>query len=112
MSSFFHLWQALLLGCGLGLCYGFLRFFRPRWLGALLFIIALLHTWVYLCFGLCGADPRMAYTVFLVGGILLWEITFGTLLRPFFSSFWNCFYGILSRIRRALKKTAKNAAFF
>jgi hypothetical protein len=39
MTGFLHLWQGLLLGCGLGLLYGFLRPFRPRWLGDLLFVI-------------------------------------------------------------------------
>ena len=98
MMSFFHLWQALLVGCCLGLFYGFLRPFRPRWLGDLLFIIALFQGWIYLIFGLCQADPRLADTVFLLGGILLWEMSFGRLLFPQFSSFWYCFYSIFSGI--------------
>ena len=63
MNSWLHLGQGLLLGGGLGLLYGFLRFFRPRWLGDLLFVIVLFRTWLYLGFGLCGGDLRMGYTM-------------------------------------------------
>ena len=91
MTGFLHLWQGLLLGCGLGLLYGFLRPFRPRWLGDLLFVIAFFWGWVFLIFGLCGGDPRMGYTLSLFAGIFLWECSFGIFLRPFFSSFWKGF---------------------
>ena len=87
MNSWQHMGQALLLGCGLGLFYGFLRPFRPRWLGDLTFTFALFHTWIFLGFGLCGADLRMGYTCFLWAGILLWEYTFGQFLQPVFSAF-------------------------
>ena len=81
MSSWLHLGQGLLLGGGLGLIYGFLRFFRPRWFADLLFIIALFQVWLYLGFGLCGGDLRMGYTLSLCGGIVLWECSFGIWLQ-------------------------------
>ena len=89
MNSWLHLGQGLLFGAGLGLFYGFLRDFRPRWLGDLLFVIALFWAWIYLGFGLCGGDLRLAYNACLWAGIFLWEGTFGRLLRPVFSTFWK-----------------------
>ena len=112
MSSFLHLGQSLLIGCCLGLFYGFLRPFRPRWLGELLFLVALFHGWFYLIFGLCNLDPRLAYTFFLIVGIFLWETTFGMLLRPVFSSFWHYFYGVFWRIWRIEKKLLKKCGIF
>ena len=112
MNSFLHLWQALVLGCGLGLLYGFLRPFRPRWLGDLIFMAALFYGWVYLVFGLCGANPRLGYTVFLLGGCLLWDSTFGLLLRPVFSSFWKYFSRTFHRIWEPFKNTRKKIGIF
>lgn len=89
MNSWLHLGQGLLLGAGLGLFYGFLRDFRPRWLGDLLFVTALFWIWIYLGFGLCGGDLRLAYSACLLAGIFLWEGTFGRFLRPVFSTFWK-----------------------
>ena len=109
MNSWLHLGQGLLLGGGLGLLYGFLRFFRPRWLGDLLFVIVLFQTWLYLGFGLCRGDLRMGYTIALCSGAFLWECTFGIWLRPLFSSFWYLFFRCLSKISRSLKNIIKKS---
>ena len=94
MNPWLHLGQGLLLGGGLGLLYGFLRPFRPRWLGDLLFIIALFWAWIYLGFALCRGDIRMGYSLCLPLGAFLWECSFGRWLDPAFSVFWDGFYGV------------------
>ena len=109
MTSFLHLWQGLLLGCGLGLLYGFLRPFRPRWLGDLLFVFFFFRTWIYLMFGLCGGDLRMGYTLALLTGVFLWEGTFGRFLRPLFSSFWKGFAEVFSFLWQPFKNILKKA---
>ena len=115
MNATIHLGQSLVLGCALGLLYGFLRPFRPRWLGDLAFIAALFWTWIYLVFGLCDADPRMAYTLFLLAGGCLWEGTAGVLLGPVFSLFWKffsrffCFFW--GCFQKYLEKSGENHKF-
>ena len=109
MTDALHLGQGLLLGAGLGLFYGFLRYFRPRWLGDLMFVTALLWSWIYLGFGLCGGDLRMAYSACLIAGIFLWEGTFGRLLRPAFSGFWKFVRMRLRLIWLPCKKFLKKA---
>ena len=112
MNVWLHLWQGILLGCGLGLLYGFLRPFRPRWLGDLIWIIALFWGWLVLCFGLCGADPRMGYTLSLLAGILLWDSVFGSILHPLFSSFWKSVFRTLARILHIVKNILKKSGNF
>lgn len=112
MNSWLHLGQGLLLGCGLGLYYGFLRPLQPRWLGDLFFLIALFGTWIYLGFGLCGGDLRMAYTLTLPIGSLLWEFTFGAALRPVFSSFWKGFFHLFSYFLHPFKIILKKSGNF
>ena len=107
MSSFLHLWQGFLLGCGLGLFYGFLRPVRPRWLGDLLFIGMLFWLWIYLCFGLCGGDPRFAYTISLLTGTAVWEILFGSILSPVFSAFWKGLHRFFSLVSLPFQFFAK-----
>ncbi len=112
MSAWHHLGQGLLLGCGLGLMYSLLRPFRPRWLGDLLFLIALFWTWLYLGFGLCEGDLRTAYTLSLVAGIFLWNYLFGSILHPFFSAFWKYFFQTLHYFLRPVKKILKKIGNF
>ena len=38
MNSWLHLWQALLMGGLLGICYEFLQPLRPQWVSDLLFL--------------------------------------------------------------------------
>ena len=112
MNSWLHLGQGLLLGGGLGLFYGFLRFFKPRWLADLFFIIGLFWTWIYLGFGICGGDLRLAYTLSLVLGCILWECSFGKLLRPVFSAFWQGIHRLFFRIWQLFKNILKKAWIF
>ena len=93
---------ALLLGCGLGLYYGFLRPLRPKYtvLSDLLFAPALVWAWVWVCFPICDGDIRLAYVAGLPTGILLWEATAGKALRPVFSYIWKGF-ALLWRISTA-----------
>jgi hypothetical protein len=82
---------ALLLGAALGLYYGFLRPLRRKHvhLADLLFFPGLFVAWMYLSFGVCRGDLRLAYTMGLFAGAILWECTLGKLLRPFFSWVWR-----------------------
>ena len=112
MNSALHLLQGLLLGGGLGLFYGFLRPFRPRWLGDLAFVAALFWAWIYLGYGLCGGDLRMGYSLSLLVGIVLWECSFGRFLRPVFSSFWKWISRAFRTIWLPFKKLYKKMGDF
>ena len=107
MNVWFCLYRALLLGMLLGVIYGFLRPLRPRWLGDLLFILALFYLWLHLVFGICGGDPRFAYTALLLGGCLLWEVICGKRLHPLFSCFWKGISRIFSIFLFPVKKILK-----
>ena len=74
-----------------------------------MFVTALLWSWIYLGFGLCGGDLRMAYSACLIAGIFLWEGTFGRLLRPAFSGFWKFVRMRLRLIWLPCKKFLKKA---
>ncbi len=105
MSSFLHLWQALVMGCGLGVIYGFLQPLRQRWFADLLLLWALFAAWIRLVFGLCGGDLRFAYSACLLLGMCLWHFTFGQWLRPVFTVFWNGLFRIFRLILLPFKKT-------
>ena len=107
MNSWLCLYRALLLGAALGLFYGFLRPLRPRWLGDLLFLGGLWYVWIYLVFGLCGADPRTAYTLTLLAGAGLWELLLGATLQPVFARFWHFLGHFLGGILYPFKKVLK-----
>ena len=79
------------LGAALGLYYGFLRPLRPRrtFLADGLFLLGGVWTWVYLSFGICGGDIRMGYSLGLLAGGCVWELTAGRWLRPVFALFWQ-----------------------
>ena len=104
-----QLLTALLLGLGLGLCYGFLRpLYRiGNWLRDLLFLPCILSFWVYLGFGICGGDLRLGYFTALAAGALLWECTIGRLLRPLFFGFWGGIFHIFTFLSHCLKKFFK-----
>ena len=84
----------LVLGCALGLFYGFLRpvRLRHRHLADLCFLAALYPTWVFYAFGVCKADLRVGYLCALFMGGIFWECTFGRWLRPLFFRFWLAIY--------------------
>ena len=112
MNSWLCLYRALLLGCCLGIVWGFLRPVRPRWLSDLFFLGALWWVWVYLIFGLCGADPRLAYTLTLLGGCFLWDFAFGSTLQPLFSGFWQGFFRFFDTISTPIRFLCKKLRVF
>jgi hypothetical protein len=113
----YRLLCALLLGIGLGVFYGFLRPLRRRHkhIADFLFILALFPAWIYFAFAIAGGDLRFGYTAGLLGGILLWEATFGKWLRPVFAAFWRFIYKIYRfftmPFRKIFKILAKIAKF-
>ena len=107
-----HLLQGLLLGGGLGLVFGFLRPVRPRWLADLIFLIALFWAWLWLGFGLCRGDLRLAYSLSLLVGAGFWEFTFGENLKPVFSFFWKQIFRIIDFILLPGKNISKKAGLF
>ena len=111
-QAFYRFCVALVLGCGLGLYYGFLRPLRPRLttLSDLLFLPAAGWIWIYLSFGVCAGDIRMGYTLGLFCGGFLWELTVGRLLRPLFYAFWRAVGNILAFFFRPIKIFTKKAA--
>ena len=94
---------ALLLGCGLGLLFGFLRPLKRRFFPDLLFFAATMWAWVFLSFGICLGDLRPVYTLTLLAGIFLWDRSFGRWLIPVFSSFWKGFFLVFAKISLPLK---------
>ena len=109
-----RLLMALVLGCLLGLCYGFLRPLRRigNWLRDLLFLGCLLWAWLLLGFGICGGDLRLGYFSGLFLGGVLWEKTVGKLLRPLFFGFWNGIFHVLSGFLWIFKKIFQKFAGF
>lgn len=97
---------ALAMGAGLGLFYGFLRPLRPRLthLADLIFVLASFYAWLHLGFGICGGDLRLAYTLGLPAGAVLWEMTAGKWLRPVFRGFWRWIGNIFLLFVRPLQK--------
>ena len=81
----------LLLGCLLGVCYGFLRPLgrRRTFFPDLLFAAA--AGWVYLYYGfaVCRGDLRMGYLAAPISGAIAWDLTMGSWLRPVFGVFWQ-----------------------
>lgn len=102
-----------LLGCLIGAClgvwYGALRPMRQKhpYLADLLFVPALFYGWLYLSFAICGGDLRIGYTVGLLIGCLLEELTLGKLLRPVFSFLWKLQCRIYSIFTLPIKKFFK-----
>jgi hypothetical protein len=82
---------ALAVGAGLGVVYGFLRPPRRRFTQIFdgIFVLVTLWAWVYLSFGLCKGELRFGYTMGMLLGAVLWEMTAGHLLRPVFAGFWK-----------------------
>ena len=112
-----RLGQALLLGGGLGLFYGFLRPFRRRhpYLGDLLFVPALFWAWLVLSFQVCRGDLRLAYNAGLGVGALAWELTVGKGLRPVFGLVWKllgALWELATLPWRKIKKICKNILRF
>lgn len=105
---------AILLGCALGILYGFLRPLRQKsgWLPDLIFLAATLWVWTVLSFGICRGDLRPAYTLTLLLFALLWDRSLGRWLMPVFSAFWKGLFRGASRIFLPLKKFSAKCKFF
>ena len=95
----------LILGGGLGLFYGFLRPPRTRHphLCDLVFMVGFFLLWIFYGFGICYGDLRLAYSLTLPVGALIWECTGGKVLRPLFFRFWV----IIDRFFRLLTRPVK-----
>ena len=94
------------VGAGLGCFYGFLRPLRKKscWLPDLIFVIAAFMGWVYVGFGICRGDLRIAYYAGMALGGFGWEMTAGRLLRPVFFGFWKGIGKILGLFLLPVKK--------
>ena len=102
----YRLLCTVLLGSVLGLAYGSLRPLghRRRVLADLLFSLAAVWVWIWVCFGLCRGDVRTVYVFALLAGLLLWEATAGRWLRPVFSALWSVFCRIWGLVLLPWKK--------
>jgi hypothetical protein len=91
--AFWRFGCSLLLGGCLGLWYGFLRPLgtKHQTLADVLFSLGAVWCWVCICFGICRGDIRFVFLLAMLGGLFLWEATFGRWLRPVFSGFWQFF---------------------
>ena len=98
--------SGVLLGCALGLLYGFLRPLRPRHtlLSDSLFVLGLLWAWLYLGFAVCGGDLRLGCIAGLLLGIPLWDRGPGRLLAPIFTGFWKLAGKLLAAAAFPVKK--------
>ena len=88
---------AILLGCALGIFWGFLRPVRKKaaLLTDLLFLIPLFWAWIYLSFGVCLGDLRPVYTLTLLVSALTWNSSLGLWLSPVFDKFWGGIFQFL-----------------
>lgn len=88
-ESIVYLGWALGIGAVLGLCYGFLRPVRPRWLGDAVFVGCAFYGFLYLGFAVCRGDIRFGYTVGLFLAAVALDQTLGKVLRKPFYEFWR-----------------------
>lgn len=100
---------ALLVGCACGLLHGFLRPVGRKHphLADLVFGAGLLWAWLYVGFAVCAGDLRLGYTGALFAGTVLWELSFGRLLRPLFTGIWRFFARLFRFAASPFVKTAK-----
>ena len=103
----------LVLGCVLGIFYGFLRPVRrgKAVLSDLIFV--LLAGWIYLYYGfaVCRGDLRMGYLAAPILGALAFDQGFGRWLRPVFDGFWRFFNAIFRPFQLLFKKIEKIIKF-
>ncbi len=96
----------LVLGCALGVIYGFLRPARKKktlWADLVFGGFAL---WIYAHygFGVCRGDLRMGYLVAPILGAFAWDRSVGRWLLPIFGELWQ-FLALLCRpIRKFFAK--------
>jgi hypothetical protein len=82
---------SVFLGMALGPGYDLLRPLGSRHpdLADLLFAPLLLWVWLYVSFAVCRCDIRMVYTLGMLGGFCLWELTAARWLQPLCFLFWQ-----------------------
>ena len=96
----------LMLGCVLGIFYGFLRPIRR---GKAVFadmIFVLFAGWVYLFYGfaVCRGDLRLGYILPPILSAMVWNRFLGGWLQPVFDGFWRFVSGIFKPFQRFFKK--------
>ena len=98
--------MGLILGCGLGLWYAFLRPFGQRHphLADLFFVSGLFPVWIYHSFAVCQGDLSVWYLLSLALGAVLTDITLGRLLRPIFGWIWTPVWWFFSLFQKFFKK--------
>lgn len=87
----------LVLGCGVGIFYGFLRPVQRKFphLTDLFFGIAVIWVYLFYGFGICKGDLRLVYLAAGVAGALAWDRLPGRWLQPVFDGFWRLIAGFL-----------------
>lgn len=98
--------QALVLGAGLGILYGFLRPLgrHHQTLADGLFCLGCWTAWVYGAFGLWDGDLGLWLLLgFSLGGFG-WELGPGRFLSPVFDGFWGIIWKLLGIPRGLTKK--------
>ena len=104
----------ILLGCVIGLFYGFLR---PVQKGRAIFpdlIFTAFAGWVliYYGFAVCRGDLRMGYLFATGAGAVGWDMSFGRWLRPVFCGFWGFMGRYLPPVKKFFKKVRNFIKFF
>ena len=105
-----RLLTAAILGAFTGLIFSFLKPLAEMHpvVSDLLFLPALYLAWIYLGFSVCQGDLRLGYTLGLLAGWGLWEITLGRVISPVFGTFWKVFgkifHFLLFPVKKFLKK--------
>ena len=100
----------LVLGCVLGLVYGFLRPVRRGRAVLPDLLFAVIAVWVYLYYGfaVCRGDLRMGYFAAPIVGAIGWDSVFGRWLLPVYGGFWK----IIDKVCRPMLRICKKFWFF
>ena len=96
----------VVLGCAIGIIYGFLRPARRKKATWSDFIFAIFVLWVYVHygFGVCRGDLRIGYLVAPIAGAFAWDRTVGRWLLPIFGELWQFFALICWPVRKIFAK--------
>jgi hypothetical protein len=96
----------VLLGCGVGIFYGFLRPVQRKLphLTDLFFSIVVIWVYLFHSFAICKGDLRLVYLAAGVVGALGWDKLFGRWLQPVFDGFWHMIGFFLRPFWKIFKK--------